>query len=680
MFAWPLCGVAQQVQWASRVIGFSSEYVSAKTPRQFSAQQIIGKPNKLPNTGSSVCAWSPATEASITEEWIKVGYAKPMRIKQIAIAENFNAGSVSRIYGYDASDKEYLLYTNTKDTTFVPGRMLNVFVKETAFPVAALKIMLNTRRIGGWNQLDAIAIASTTTPVRAEINISADAPKELKKENLGRGVNSQYEEICPVIAPDGKTLYFTRPEQPDNQDIWYAESASGGTFGSAHRMTSPINTPEHNSSFSITPDGSTMLLNNIYRRDKLDTTRIKLFKGLSVTRRNGQSWGFPEPVQILKYYNDNDFAEFSLAQNGQVLVMTAQREDSYGSKDLYVSFLQGNGVWSEPRNMGAAVNTADAETSPFIASDGVTLYYSTPGLSGYGSMDIFVTRRLDESWTRWSEPQNLGPAINTDAWDGYFTLPASGEYAYFVSAKNSLGGNDIFRVRLTKELQPDPVALVYGNVYDAQTKKPIAAELQYDAKTQTPKKETGKATANAVTGEYKIVLPLKQNYVLVAQATGYTSGTEEIALAKDSVYREIRKDIYLSRTGAEQPVMANKLDVTTLEVGKPVVLNNIMFEQGKYDLLETSFAELDRVVTLMKENPVMEIRLDGHTDNQGDFMLNIELSKNRVIEVKKYLESKGIAAERIQYKAYGGTQPIASNANDLSRKKNRRVEFVILKK
>ncbi len=678
LFLCPLWGAAQQVQWASRVIGFSSEYVSAKTPRQYNAQQILGKPSKLPTIGNSVCAWSPSAEASASGEWIKVGYAKPMRIKQIAVAENFNAGSIARIYGYDATDKEYLLYTNTKDTTYVPGRMLSIYLKETAFPVSALKIILNTRRIGGWNQLDAVAISNSATPVKAEINISVDAPKEVKKENLGRGVNSGYEEICPVIAPDGKTLYFTRPEQPDNQDIWYAELTASATFGSARRMPSPINTPEHNSSFSITPDGSTMLLNNIYRREKLDTNRIKLFKGLSVTRRHGQSWSFPEQVQIQKYYNDNDFAEFSLAQNGQVLVMTAQREDSYGSKDLYVSFLQGNGVWSEPRNMGAVVNTADAETSPFIASDGATMYYSTPGLSGYGSMDIFVTRRLDESWTRWTEPQNLGPAINTDAWDGYFTLPASGEYAYFVSAKGSLGGNDIFRTRLTKELQPEPVALVYGNVYDAQSKKPLAAEIYYNAKA--PKKETGKASANNLTGEYKIVLPLKQNYSLSVQASGYGTSSEEIILESDSSYREIRRDIYLNRPTVEQPVMANKLDVTTLEVGKAVVLKSILFEQGKYDLLEPSFAELDRVVTLMQENPAMEIRLDGHTDNQGDFMLNIELSKNRVIAVKKYLESKGIAAPRIQYKAYGGTQPIASNASDQSRKQNRRVEFVILKK
>ncbi len=667
---------AQQVQWASRLLGVSSEYKSIDTPGQFGALQVLGRPSKLPAIGSSVCAWSPASEYSQTDEWIKVGYDKPLKIKQIAIAENLNAGTINRVYAYDAADREYLIYTNTKDTTFSPGRMLNIFVKETPYLVTALKITLKTRRIGGGNQIDAIGISSGIQPIQAEINVRPDAPKELKKENIGHGVNTVFEEICPVIAPDGKSLYFTRPEQPDNQDIFYAELQADGQFSTARRLPYPINTPQHNSSFSITPDGSTMLLNNVYMRDPSDTNRVKLSRGLSITHRKGNTWGFPEQVKIRNYYNRNEFAEFSLAQNGKILVMTAQREDSFGSKDLYVSFLQSDGTWSEPRNMGGLINTADTETSPFLASDGVTLYYSTPGLSGYGSMDIFVTRRLDDSWTHWSEPQNMGPAINTNAWDGYFTLPASGEFAYFVSAKNSFGGNDIFRVRLSKTMQPEPVALVYGNVYDAQNKQPIAASMDYQGHSRT--KESGKASADALTGEYKIVLPLRSTYTLSVKVPGYTPYTEEIVLEKDSAYREIRKDLYLNKLGVAPA--NDQLDASRLEVGKAIVLHQILFEQGKYDLLQSSFAELDRIVVLMKENPAMEIRLEGHTDNQGDFMLNYELSKNRVISVKQYLEFKGIGPVRIQYKAYGGTQPLASNATEESRKKNRRVEFVVLKK
>ncbi|QHT68192.1 OmpA family protein [Rhodocytophaga rosea] len=656
---------AQEVQWASRVVAFSSEYQDPKMPKQYGAAQVTGKPSKLPLFGNSPCAWRPSQDDNASGEWIKVAYIQPQSVKQIAIAENMNAGTITRIYAYDLQDKEYLLFENKKDTSRMVGRMFNVFVKETTYKVAAIKIMMNTSRIKGVNQIDAIGISSSSEPVEARINISKNASTQaatqVKRENLGRNVNSPYDEICPVISPDGKSLYFTRAMHPGNltpdQDIWVAQIDARGMFGPAKNLGAPINTIQHNSSFSISPDGNTMLLNNRYMPDG------KLKKGLSITRRmsNGE-WGFPEPVQINNYYNDNEYAEFSLAQNGKVLVMTAQRNDSYGSKDLYVSFLQPNNTWSEPKNMGAMVNTADGEISPFIASDGVSLYYSTGGLSGFGNMDVFVSKRLDDSWLNWSEPQNLGPAINSEAWDTYYTIPASGDYAYFVSDKESSGENDIFRIKLDKAIQPDPVALVYGNVYDAQTKQPLQASISYEA---LPKGgEAGSAVANPVTDGYKVVLPLKFKYSFTARAEGFMSAEEEIDLTQETAYKEIRKDLYLM----------------PLAVGQLVRLNHIYFEQSKHALLETSFEELNRVAALMKENPTMEIQLEGHTDNVGDFMLNVDLSRNRVAAVKDYLVSKGIEEKRIQVKGYGSTRPVASNSNEKTRQQNRRVEFLILKK
>lgn len=656
---------AQDVQWAARIVAFSSEYQDPKIPKQYGAAQATGKPSKLPQIGSSPCAWRPAQESNANGEWIKVAYSQPQVIKQIAIAENLNGGSVSRIYAYDAQDKEYLVFENKKDTSRVAGRMFNIFIKETPYKVAALKVVLNTARIKGASQIDAIGISSSEQKIEATINLgknaSVQAATQVKRENLGKNINSPYDEICPVISPDGKTLYFTRAMHPGNispdQDIWMARIEANGTFGAARNIGTPINTHQHNSSFSITPDGNTMLLNNRYLQDGT------LRKGLSITRRmsNGE-WGFPEPVQIRNYYNNNEYAEFSMAQNGKVLVMTAQRDDSYGSKDLYVSFLLADRTWSEPKNMGPVVNTADGEISPFIASDGVSLYYSTGGLSGYGNMDVFVTKRLDDSWTNWTEPQNLGPAINSEAWDTYYTIPASGDYAYFVSDKNSNGENDIFRIKLDKAIQPDPVALVYGNVYDASTKQPLQASISYES---LPKGgEAGSATANPVSDGYKVVLPLKYKYSFTAKAEGFLSAEEEIDLTAETTYKEIRRDLYL----------------TPLEVGQHVRLNHIYFEQSEYKLLEESFEELNKVAALLRENPGMEIQLEGHTDNVGDFNLNVSLSRNRVEAVREYLVTKGIDGKRIQFKGYGSTRPVASNANENSRKQNRRVEFVILKK
>lgn len=210
---------AQEVQWASRVVAFSSEYQDPKMPKQYGAAQVTGKPSKLPLFGNSPCAWRPSQDDNASGEWIKVAYVQPQPVKQIAIAENMNAGTITRIYAYDAQDKEYLLFENKKDTSRVVGRMFNVFVKETPYKVAAIKIMMNTSRIKGVNQIDAIGISSASEPVEARINISKNASTQaatqVKRENLGRNVNSPYDEICTGSgnphSPLGIRLVIERP-------------------------------------------------------------------------------------------------------------------------------------------------------------------------------------------------------------------------------------------------------------------------------------------------------------------------------------------------------------------------------------------------------------------------------------------------------------------------------------
>jgi outer membrane protein OmpA-like peptidoglycan-associated protein len=714
---------AQNVQWASEVLDFSSEYPKEKYTKEFRASQVLGRPNKLPQFGSSVCAWSPVSPDDTLSEWIKVGYKIPMQIRQIAVAESFNEGAIEKIFVYDEHGKGYKVYENKKiDTVASPGRMLNVIIPLTTYKVKAVKLVLNTARIKGWNHIDAIGISASKVPVKAEINLSAKISGEVKKENLGTAINTKAEEISPVISPDGKTLYFTRASHPENvgrteaQDVWFAKMGADKRWNKAINIGAPINNDDQNSSFSISPDGNTMLLNNVYLPNG------KMRRGLSMTKKTSTGWAFPWEVKIDNFYNDNAYSEFTLAQNGLVLIMTVQRKDTYGRKDLYVSFLKPDSTWTEPINMGAKVNTLEDETSPFIASDGVSLYYSTSGFSGYGNNDIFVTKRLDETWIHWSEPQNLGPHVNTPEWDAYFSIPASGEYAYFVSANNSLGGGDIFRVKLSDEIKPKPVVLVRGNVYNAHTKEAMSANIVYHIvnessstekqmsgpagkkeqiaaaatgsrgkssaanrlqenqsdRTKGPThtladninlgmKAAGHASTNPSTGEYQIVLPLKQEYSLMASAAGFLSASEKIDLTQYSDYQEIRKDLYLV------PL--------ELEVGRKVNLSTIAFEQSKYELLESSRPELDRIAQMLKVNPKMEIQLEGHTDNQGDWDKNLKLSEDRVKEVKRYLvEQHGLNQKRIHYKAYGSSQPIASNLNEKTRQLNRRVEFVILKK
>lgn len=655
---------AQTVQWASKVVGVSSQFLDLDKPQsnQFKASQVLGKPNKLPAFGQSPCAWSPAKANNPNSEWIKVEFDSPMRIEQIAIAENYNPGAVSEIYAYDPSGKEYLLFRNVNVGPIGrDGRMYHFFQK-TDYNVKQVKIVLRTDRVPGFNQIDAIAISDSRQPVEAQINLAEDMEVKSKPENLGTMINSRYQEIAPMISPDGKYIFFTRAKHPQNigspdkQDVWFAEIKPDGSFGTAQNVGEPINTPQHNSSFSISPDGNTMLLNNIYNENG------SLEKGLSLTQRvKGGNWGKPKAVLIEDYYNNNPYSEFCLSQDSKVLLMTVQRNDSYGGKDIYVSFRQGE-RWSAPKNLGNVVNTAASETSPFLASDGKTLYYSTGGLSGYGSNDIFVSRRLDNTWQKWSEPQNLGPEINTPAWDAYFSIPAKADYAYYTSYYNSMGDSDIFRIQLSDLNKPEPVALIQGKVYNAKTKLPIEANIVYEILPEG--ENAGQAVSNAETGDYKVVLPLEKNYAILAEAKGFIAIEENIDLRGHNVYEEITKDLYL------MPIERNA----------SFRLNNIFFERSRFNLLPESYPELNRLIKVLKDNPNLVIRLEGHTEIFGSKRDQYKLAENRVKSVRSYLvNTGGIDEGRIKLKSYGGSRPISKDTDEESRALNRRVEIRILK-
>ncbi len=651
---------AQQVQWASKVLGFSSEF-TAGNGQQYRAQQILGKPNKLPQGESGASAWRPG-QPDKGAEWIKVGFETPITFRQIAIAENFGAGCITNVFAYDSQNNEYIVYTGKPEATERSAGMLRIWLPQLSnYKVTSLKLVLDTKRIKDWNEIDAVGISASETPIEAQINLAKNVPKELKKENLGPNVNSNANEVAPVISPDGKTIYFTRFNHPENlkaqedYDVWFAEE-KGGIWQKARNMGTPVNNLSENSICYISPDDRTALLMNIYHPDGT------LTKGVSFSRKNKTGWTPPQALRLQNYVNEHSFSGFYISPNGKIMVLSLQDANTKGGADLYVSFLQNDGAWSPPTNMGIDLNTADDEFTPFLATDNQSLYFTSNGRSGYGEMDIYVSRRLNESWTKWSEPENLGPAFNTSDFEAHFTIPASGSFAYFCSSENSLGEFDIFRVKLPESVRPIPTALLLGTVLDQNTQKPLAAEVILEDLDQ--KQLPQRIEYDPAVGDFKIVVDTQKQYGLTAQHKGYQAASVIVDLTKEKQYREIRREIVL----------------VPIEIGQKITLNTIRFAQSKFELLPSSLPELDRIAQMMAENTLMEILLEGHTDNVGDFDANVQLSKDRVEEVKRYLATKNIAAARIQAKGYGPTRPIAPNTSEETRKQNRRVEFTILKK
>lgn len=658
-----------QVQWAGKVIAASSAYTNIKKPTQYQPEQILGKPNILPSFGASPCAWSPASQNRAFVEWIKVGFDTPMKVQQIAVAESFNPGSISKIFAIDGNNNEHEVYKNKDIKPLnLKGRMFRVFISETIYKVVALKIIMNTAAVPGWNHIDAIGISPSSTPIKANIAI-VDNTSDAEIERLPDLINSSYDEIFPVISPDGHTLYFDRKNHPKNSinpttfaktqkisdDIWVS-TLKDERWSTAIKLPEPLNNEHHNYVCSVTPDGNTLLLGNVYLKNG------EAAGGISISKKIKNGWSFPKKVTIDNYSNLNKYSEFNLASNGKVLLLAIERKDSYGDRDLYVSFKKGDGTWSAPKNLGKDINTAATELTPFLAADGYTLYFSSLGYSGYGSADMYVSRRLDDTWIRWSEPQNLGPSINSADWDASYTVEASGEFAYFVSYKNSNNASaDIYRARLPKKAKPKPAVIVYGTVYNSKTNEKITAEIVYEnLKTGN---EVGLASSDPTNAEYKIALPSGENYGFWAKAKGFISLTENIDLTSLSEYAEVKRDLYL----------------TPLEIGQSVRINNIFFVQSQPTLLEESYPELDRIAQTFIDNPFIEVTLQGHSDIGGNPVLNMQLSKERVEVVKTYLVNRGVNEERISTQAFGSTQPLSRKRDPESRRNNRRVEFKITK-
>ncbi len=653
------------VQWASEVLDFSSEY--SKTEK--SAKMVLGQPNVLPRGGDANTAW--AVKAKNGQEltdiaFIKVGFANPMIIQQVAIAESFNAGAITEviIYGTEKG-QEQLIYKGQAAPASENARMLNIFLPQlTEFYVSSILVKLDPVKVPGWNEIDAIGISDCVNDtIKAKINVVPNLKFDSEPERLSSNINSIYEEVAPMISPDGKTLYFDRKNHPENaggfndaDDIWYS-IYQDEKWAVAKNVGYPLNNNFSNFVQSITPDGNSLLLGNIYNKDG------SMNSGVSLTYRTRTGWAFPEEQYIDDFYNLSQYANYFLSNDGKVIIMSIQRKDSHGELDLYVSFLKGENSWTKPKNLGPVVNTCMNDYSPFLAADGVTFYYSTSGYPGYGEEDIFMTKRLDDTWENWSEPQNLGPQLNSDKSDTKYNIPASGEYAYYSSVKGSIGKNDIFRIKLPQKVKPNPVVLISGKVFNEKTNAPVDARIIVE---ELPGgKEVAVARTDPKTGEFKIILPAGKKYGFRAIALGFFEVNRSMDLTDIDEYTEIEDEI---------------MRVSPIEVGSVVRLNNIFFEFAKATLMPESFPELDRTVKFLEENKTLELEIAGHTDNVGSDETNQKLSQARAQSVVTYIVEHGIDQSRLIAKGYGESRPIAFNNTEEGRAMNRRVEFKVLKK
>lgn len=485
-------------------------------------------------------------------------------------------------------------------------------------------------------------------------------PVPFDPQNLGPAVNTEMEEYFPGLDIQEKTLYFTRRDGSlkvflQNEDLFVSEiRADGDTlfWTEAQNLGRPVNTRENEGAFSASPDGKHLFFTSCSREGGIGRCDIWY------TTRVGENW--TEPKNLGRPVNTREWeSQPSISADGVTLYFVSNRPGGYGGNDIWYSKKTANG-WGDPINLGPEINTPGNEEFPFIHNDGVTLYYSSDGLPGMGGSDIFITRLINN---KWAEPINIGYPINTvgDEWN--MIVNRKGDMAYIASSglKPNYGGMDIYSFKLYEKARPNKTSYVHGIVYDIVTGKKLKSDIDlFDLSSGQLVTQTYSDSKN---GSFLLNLPANNDYACEVRAEGYLFHSENFSLKQSSL---------------EEPFEL-KIGLKPIQKDQTMVMQNVLFDVDKWDLKSESFVELDVLVNFLNNNPSLHIEIGGHTDNTGSEDHNKTLSNNRAKSVYQYLVNKGITADRLSYKGYGSSVPVATNDTPEGRSQNRRTEVKILK-
>ncbi|KAA3649359.1 MAG: hypothetical protein DWP98_07240 [Bacteroidetes bacterium] len=496
---------------------------------------------------------------------------------------------------------------------------------------------------------------------------SMNNPVPFNPINLGAEINSEHAEYFPCLTVDEDLILFTRrlpfPNSPQgfNEDFYVSTKSKTNEWTLAKNLGKPINTENNEGAPSLSADGQLLFftaceLYGDYGGGRKGFGSCDLF----YTLKNGDNW--EQPSNVGKTLNSPHWeTQPSFSADGKTLYFIRGKRTRSGSRtgDIYVTELGEDGYWKTPSLLSPMINTSQNEESVFIHPDGKTLYFSSDGHIGMGGLDIFKTVKQDDG--TWSKPINLGYPINTHKNENSLLVSADGNSAYFASDREGgFGDLDLYKFELPENLKPNPVSYFKGRIFDRDTKESL------NAKFELIDLETGnlvvESYSNPGNGEFLISLPTGKDYALNASKKDYLFYSENFSLSNKKNEKALIKNVPMQK----------------IKVGETIVLKNIFFETGKFELKPQSLVELNKLVDFLKANPNLKIEVSGHTDTVGNKDANLVLSDNRAKSVQSYLVQKGIELSRLESVGFGSSKPISSNDNETGRAQNRRTEFKII--
>lgn len=471
--------------------------------------------------------------------------------------------------------------------------------------------------------------------------------------NMGKTVNSDKADYGPTIGGNNDVLIFTSKRNKSNdalsnranEDLFYSKGEDG-YWGQAEAFEG-VNTPFNEGSACLSKDGNTLFFARCNAPGGYGNCDL-----YSAQLQDNGSWGVIE--NLGKAVNSSGWdSQPSLSHTEDTLYFASDRVDGLGLSDIYFSYKKSNGTWSKAQNLGPIVNTRGNEVSPFYHPSGNLLYFSSNGqLLNFGEYDIYKSYHKNN---RWSDPKNIGPLVNGNGSEYYFTIDAASKNLFYAKSKSEdLSNLDLFSFPLPMGAQPGATAVLQGSLTEHGTEEPmkgIVSIIDLDNGIEVAPKFL------RPDGSFSFDLINNNNYLLIIHGDDFFRIEELFYMDGDAEYhRKTEK-------------FSSKIEFATLE-----------FDNGKSDLKLEMYGDLNKMVDFMMDNPEFNLKISGHTDSDGSEDLNLKLSQDRANAIMEYLTYFGkISEDRIAAKGYGSSKPIVTEQSENDKKLNRRVEFDIIR-
>ncbi|MEZ4739007.1 MAG: OmpA family protein [Flavobacteriales bacterium] len=452
----------------------------------------------------------------------------------------------------------------------------------------------------------------------------------------------------------GEREVATHSANPWNErsylDIYHCTSRTIVTWTEAEPLPGTVNGPYHEGPVALSADGRTLYFtrsNYVKRRlqkDERNTSHLKLFRA---TLDSTGKWGDLHEFA----YNGETWSTGhpALSKDGRTLYFASDRPGGFGGSDIWRSLFNGSG-WSEPENLGPTVNTAGNELFPTV--NGNALHFSSTGHTNMGGLDIFETHEQDGVW---SDPVNLNAPINTSKDDFFFVMDSTNKAGFLSSDREGL--DHIYEFSLN-----EPQFYLNGIVMDD--------EDVFLPNTEVVLRDLGTGEDESVfagsDGKFKAKLNANSDYDVAGKRPDMLTNTKRISTKgltrSDTLYTDVR--------------------MTPIRIGAAIAIDNIYYDYDEWDIRPDAAVELDKLVRFFKDNPGINFELGAHTDSRGGDTYNLVLSDARANSAVNYLIQRGVDPDRIMAKGYGEEQLVNHCRNgvgcsETEHQANRRTEFKV---